>query len=69
MDNLVPKQPSEGSHAVPLQRLADLALRIELQLVALLDNPTRNDFYKARKTSEAVIDLARGLRALAEYYS
>lgn len=64
-----PKQPSEGSHSVPLQRLADAALRIERELVSIQSDRTINDFYKLKKTTEAVIDLARAVRALSEYYS
>jgi len=67
MDN-PPKQPSEGSHSIPLQRLADLALRVERELSAIADDRSVNDFYKARKTTEAVLELARAIRALAEYY-
>jgi hypothetical protein len=63
-----PRQPSEGSHSVPLQRLADIALRVERELVALTKDRTLNDFYRAHKTTEAVIDLARAIRALHEYY-
>jgi hypothetical protein len=63
-----PRQPSEGSHSVPLQRLADVALRVERELVQLQDDRSVNDFYKAKKTTEAVIDLARAVRALFEWY-
>lgn len=63
------KQPSEGSHSAPLQRLADLALRIEKELVAVHNDKTINTFYKFDKTTESVIELARGMRALAEFYS
>jgi hypothetical protein len=68
MDNC-PRQPSEGSHSVPLQRLADLALRIERELSAIADDRTMNDFYKLKRTTECVIELARAIRALAEYYA
>jgi hypothetical protein len=63
-----PKQPSEGFHSVPLQRIADVALRIERELVAL-EKEDLNSFYKAQRTTEAVIELARAIRALSEYYS
>jgi hypothetical protein len=68
MNNNFSKQPSEGSHAVPLQRLADVALRIERELVAI-QNGDLNSFYKSARTTEAVIELARAMRALAEYYA
>jgi hypothetical protein len=64
-----PRQPSEGSHSVPLQRLADLALRVERELSAISDSRTINDFYKLKRTTESVIELARAIRALAEYYA
>ncbi len=64
-----PRQPSESSHSVPLQRLADLALRVERELSAIVDDRTLNDLYKATRTSECVIELARAIRALAEYYA
>ena len=69
MDNNFSKQPSEGSHSVPLQRLADVALRIERELVALHRDPMINSFYKVNRTTEAVIELARAMRALSEYYA
>lgn len=69
MDNSCPRQPSEGSHAVPLQRLADLALRVERELSAITDSRTINDFYKLKRTTECVIELARAIRALAEWYA
>ena len=69
MDNNFSRQPSESSHSVPLQRLADVALRIERELSDIGSNGDMNSFYKAFKTTEAVIELARAMRALAEYYS
>ena len=69
MDNGFSKQPSEGSHSVPLQRLADVALRVELMLNKVHKNRAVNDFYKLEKTTEAVIELARAMRALSEYYA
>jgi hypothetical protein len=63
-----PKQPSEGFHSIPLQRLADKALAIERELSETQSSLPCFDQQVAANT-KAIIELARIIRALGEFYS